>query len=1144
MSGIEATYDVHEQRRDKNGEGDQSSMLFPPTPALSRARADSFSIRPALTVLQNTFGGRKRAASVSDNASQCSKSRSPVFAFFPALDPRPRTSSTTTVVPPGAKPYPSLSFPIIESPDESMYRAPRIPSFHDMDADLFSHDMGLTLGLNPRFSAASASTIRAQEDSSLNGWPVHENHLQANHETFLSLADSQARFLEDPQSRLPSAGLGSAPSASRVDGALTRPTEHPIISTPSINTSAEDVNTDVRNLDTEVGRYPEPLGLDLSPPAQPRVQSVSISQGARSGSSHGEQGENLYLEGTSATEVTLSPLEELFISPTTVSPIRPAGTASPTQSVASPTRDQSFVTISSARSGVAASPTGSMLVSSPMGSLPSSPVAMSTTLASYSSPSSTSPPHPAMISVPFPSSEENGYASDDAMASRYPYSVHMYSRSDAGGYDTPTLYTGTTNTSPSLSVTRVGVSEAPPALRLGPGAGFAGVGAYTSGANVQAGAYSPRDHTGAVEGGVVGSRSGVGMGARPLTTDSGVSGVDREKDGAGPDSYLNVNQEGSARSIHAESPGASLRAESSMDRSLHAESSDQSVHAESSSVASGIRARVTSLRTPQALSALIPAFMKRARRKSSQMRDDGTVPRPRGRAESIAKRVEGWVGGEFRRRDRAESSCARTESSRAHSPPPTSDDDEKNVSPSSSHLDLLSADPFASTVALKVGAWSQMYAGRAESVSTPLPPLPDSVDDRLHAQSEYSGSVYGDDDSEEESSIRIYSHGRGRSLSQPDVYTIPIEPLHQTAPTRRAGRSLDRRRGLGNWRRPALPARPSLPSLSTLTRKNVVVPIPRSAAAARFPAEPWDDTPNQAPLPSPSTRGLASLTLPPRISPSPVRSASFPRSPMHNLVRIGSESSIAEDEDEDEEDCGDEEDCEDDEEDDCASRVLSGGEEEKVWWSGPSSRVGSSRKSSFVGSIDEPTVSMPAETDPIIRDSIASTIQPRESIVSQGSECLSASVRESMISSTSHEEIDVSSESFLQALNELDQTPLTPPPSSRTSTESSDASSGPVLNEVPTGAGPRNQVGAGGMQAVVRETLRTRMVVTGGKEAKAEDKGGMDMVGTEEMTGMGMIERDPGDKDPKTRTNRNQAPSLNPRNHYPTVDVTHALCQA
>ncbi|CAE6415811.1 unnamed protein product [Rhizoctonia solani] len=1067
MSSIKATYDVQDGRGNKYGEKDQSAMLFPPTPAFSRARADSFSIRPALAVLQNTFGGRKRATSVSDSASQHSKPRSPVFTRFPILDPRPRTTSTATVVPPSAKPYPSLTVPIVESPDESISRAPRIPSFYDMDVGLFSHDLGITLGLNPRFSSASTSTVRAQEDSTTS-WSVHGDHIwvHSDRETFLPLADSQARLLDDPEGGSTNARSGSISSATRVGDTLTRSMEQPIRSAPSVGTNTS-VNTAGRRLDTDIGRHPESLSLGLSSPTQPSMQSASMLYDARASPSHAGQGEDLYLEGASTTGVTSPPPAASSISPAAVSPARTAGVVSPTQSVVSLTRDQSFVTVSSAHSAVAVSPTRSMLASSPVGSLPSSPVAMSTSLAPYSPPSSTSPSHPTMVSVPFPSSEDNGYASDGGSPPRYPYPLHgegYSSRSDVGGYDTPTLYTGTTNTSPSLSVTRIGTSEPPPALRLGPGIGFAGVGTYASGANVQAGTLSLGENTGVVEG-VVGSRSGLETGARPLTTDSGISGVDREKDyngegngTASPNSYLNITQEGSSRSIYAESSIHSFRAESSTGRSFQAECSDQSVHAESSSIASGIRARVTSLRAPQALAALIPAFMKRARRKSSRMRDDEAVPRLRGRAESNAKGGEGWVE-DAERPDRIGSSCARTESSCAISPHPTSDD-EHNISPSSSHLDLLSPDPFASTVALKVGAWSEMYAGRTNSItSPPLPPLPYSADDRLNAQSEYSGSIYGDDDSEEESSIRIYSHGRGRSLSQPDVYTIPIEPLHQATPTRRTGRSLDRRRGHGNWRRPALPARPSLPSLSTLTRKNVIVPMPRSAAAARFPSEPWDDIPGYT-LPGPATRGLGSLIIPHRPPHSPVRSSPFPRSPMHNLVRMASESSIAEDEDEGE----DEEEGEDEDED--ASRILSGGEDDKVWWSGPSSRVGSSPKSSFVGSIDEPTVSMPAPMDPIFRDSVASTIQPRESIVSQVSEGLSVSVRESMVSSTSHEEIDVSSEWFLQTLDELD-TPITPPPSTRTSSERSTedtTSSRPMLNEVPTGVDPRNQIASGGIQ--------------------------------------------------------------------------------
>ncbi|KAF8713141.1 hypothetical protein RHS03_00901, partial [Rhizoctonia solani] len=1078
MSSIKATYDVRNGGGDKYRENDQHTMLLPPSPAFSRARAESFSIRPALVVLQNTFGGRKRATSVSENASQHSKTRSPVFPRFPGLDPRPRTTSTATVMPPSAKSHSSLTMPVIDS----MSRAPRIPSFYDMGAESFTHDLGLTLGLNPRLSTASTSTIRAQEESA-NNLLVHGNHacVDPDRETLPSLADSQALLLDDPEGGSTNARSGSISSSTRVGDGLTHLMEQPIISAPRVGAGTSG-NIDGRSLDTDIERHPEPLSLDLSSLTQPSMQSASTLHGAHADPSHAAQGENLYLEGTSTTGVTIPSPAASSISLAVVSPTGTAGVVSPTHSVISLARDHSFVTVSSARSAVAVSPTRSMILSSQIGSLPSSPVAMSTSLAPYSSPNSTSPSHPAMISVPFPASEDNDYTSDDGSAYRYPYPLrgegYSYSRSDAGGYDTPTLYTGTTDTSPSLSVTRIGTSEPPPALRLGPGIGFAGVGTYASGTNVQTGILSLGDNNGAVEG-VVGSRSGLGMGVRPLTTDSGVSGVDREKDypreGNGaisPVSHLNVYQEGSSRSIYAESSSPSFRAESSTSRSFQAECSDQSVHAESSSVASGIRARVTSLRAPQALAALIPAFMKRARRKSSRMRDDGVAPRLRGRTGSNAKEAEGWVEG-AERPDRVGSSCALTESSSIRSPHLASDD-EHNISPSSSHLDLLSPDPFASTMALKVGAWSEMYAGRTDSViSSSLPPLLNSVDDRLNVQSEYSGSIYGDDDSEEESSIRIYSHSRGRSLSQPDVYTIPIEPLHQAAPTHRIGRSLDRRRGPGNRRGATLPARPSLPSLSTLTRKNVIVPIPRSAAAARFPSEPWDDIPSRT-LSSPATRGLGSLIIPSRPSHSPVRSSPFPRSPMRSLVRMASESSIAEDEDENEEgedENGNEEGEDEDENEDAdegeesANRVLSGSEDQKVWWSSPPSRVGSSRKSSFVGSYDDPTISLTAPTDPIVRASVASTIQPRESIVSQVSEGLSASVRDSMVSSTSHEEIDVSSESFLQTLNELD-TAVTPPPSSRTSSDRSTdtTSSEPMLNEAPAGVGPRNQMGSDGIR--------------------------------------------------------------------------------
>lgn len=556
-------------------------------------------------------------------------------------------------------------------------------------------------------------------------------------------------------------------------------------------------------------------------------------------------------------------------------------------------------------------------------------------------------------------------------------------------------------------------------------------------------------------------------------------------------------------------------------RSVNAESSGQSTNAESSNGPStSIRARVTSLRTSHALSVLIPSFMKRARRKSRLGEEEGEK-RVRGRTEKEKRKGrEAGIRAEQSRartessrartessRGRTESSrprTERTESSRAHSVSSSRhESDEEDISPASSHLDLLSSDPFASTVALKVGAWSQMYAhsgtrGRSKSAApaptrdvdtTPngctsleLPTLPNmfsalpdsavplpNAGGNPNERVEYADSFYEDDDSEEESSIQIYSHGRGRSLSQPDVHTIPIEPLHQSTTARRSGSSLARRaRGLGNWRRPALAPRPSLPTLSTLSQKDMVMPVPRSAAAARFPAEPWADVERTS---SPGSglspmagRGLGSLEIPRAgsMSGSPARAVPFPRSPMRRRMSsevslLLSESSIAEDEDEYEED--------DDKED--GSRGASGGEEGKVWWSGPSSRASMSRRSSFMTSgaeeEEEPTIQVSelelrardSVVDAGVRESMASTAKPRDS---------AATSEVSM-------EIDVASESFLQKLDELDARPLTPPPSSRSSSEPSleDSSSGsgcgPVLNECPTGVGPRYpRSGAGGMQ--------------------------------------------------------------------------------
>ncbi|KAG8688779.1 hypothetical protein FRC09_012732 [Ceratobasidium sp. 395] len=142
-SSIEATAGDHDALAAQNATG---SVLFPTPPSLStpvnpsspsRARAESqshFRLRPALAAFQNTFISRRRASSVSDGASQHSNSiaHSPHLTRFVGLgmEPRARTSSTATIVPPNMKRCPSaLDFPILESPDEAMSRAPRIPSF-------------------------------------------------------------------------------------------------------------------------------------------------------------------------------------------------------------------------------------------------------------------------------------------------------------------------------------------------------------------------------------------------------------------------------------------------------------------------------------------------------------------------------------------------------------------------------------------------------------------------------------------------------------------------------------------------------------------------------------------------------------------------------------------------------------------------------------------------------------------------------------------------------------------------------------------------------------------------------------------------------------------------------------------------------
>lgn len=53
---------------------------------------------------------------------------------------------------------------------------------HDIDASVFGHDLGLSLGLNPRISIASASTVRAQEGTSVNKLIAQDDHSRIHHD--------------------------------------------------------------------------------------------------------------------------------------------------------------------------------------------------------------------------------------------------------------------------------------------------------------------------------------------------------------------------------------------------------------------------------------------------------------------------------------------------------------------------------------------------------------------------------------------------------------------------------------------------------------------------------------------------------------------------------------------------------------------------------------------------------------------------------------------------------------------------------------------------------------------------------------------------------------------------------------------------
>lgn len=288
--------------------------------------------------------------------------------------------------------------------------------------------------------------------------------------------------------------LGSAPTATSSANLA------PLSDTPLIDANTHpvaDATTYPRMVDTNTKIYP----------------ATDSSQRTYPGGSHAQHETDLYLEGVRFAGGALPP------------PLRASGASSPV-SLRSPARS----TVVSPTRATAISPVHSRVVS-PMGSLPTTPLhnAPTPNLPSppYVSPAPTSPSN--VAAIPFPSTEETGgYASDDAsdFASQYAHSR----RDDDVGYDTPTLYTGTTNTSPTLSVTRVSPGEAPPALRLGPGMGFAGVGTYAGGGGVQGGVYVTAG-TGAGE--LLPSPGLLGA-TRPMTADSGVSGIGRaevEKDG-------------------------------------------------------------------------------------------------------------------------------------------------------------------------------------------------------------------------------------------------------------------------------------------------------------------------------------------------------------------------------------------------------------------------------------------------------------------------------------------------------------------------------------------------------------------------------------------------------------------------------------
>ncbi|KAG8727132.1 hypothetical protein FRC12_022785, partial [Ceratobasidium sp. 428] len=382
----------------------------------------------------------------SDGASQHSNSiaHSPHLTRFVGLgmEPRARTSSTATIVPPNMKRCPSaLDFPILESPDEAMSRAPRIPSFH-MDSE-FGHDLGLSLGLNPRFSAAS--TVRAHslsltpEEGRVVKDLFAQNHLDQRRvapgapKTLAPLSDDSAQDTH---------AAWSAPVHTHARDAdlLTQPAGG--VASAPIPTSNAALSTSSLTIDAAVRPVAE-----TAVAAESSVHTSPTAELARQSPSHAQRETDLYLEGVrglggplpASTVITgfgSRASSPIALRSPLISPVR--------SRVVSPARSTAVSPVRSSISAV--SPKQSVV----MGTAPSSPL-YPLPSPTHLVPSASVPKSPSYTAaIPFPSAEDNeSYVSDDASGL-----VSQYAYSQQSGYDTPALYTGTTNTSPTLSVTR------------------------------------------------------------------------------------------------------------------------------------------------------------------------------------------------------------------------------------------------------------------------------------------------------------------------------------------------------------------------------------------------------------------------------------------------------------------------------------------------------------------------------------------------------------------------------------------------------------------------------------------------------------------------------------------------------------------